>query len=649
MRRLLCILVLLGCGTVWAAACERQDDTIVLTIQDFGTAYFRDFTLNPGRNAAQFRNGVCLHAPDESWVVTALSIDVTGLQPGMPISVSASAATLTIPQWEMTARELTSDGREFVIHGGTFRSDGLTGSVERVSFDLETGVIDGEQVQAEGPGYRLSGSHALFRDDQLTLQQASVTTCKCPGEPAYLLVGDEATVSLLADGEVTLRGGELQLGWLRLQLEEVFSVTNEALTGLSPPLVVDWNPAQPGQDPRGRGLSVTVPPFNLHEDVTMEFGLLGLDRSHPLSGYLLLNAATDEADLTVGYMREGGPRADFAVREQLSSHLLLTVGMDNRHYPQQAYLHQGYLTLATTFPVQNLAGRASVAFGGSMTAAVSSQIRSGNMVLSPRLRTALYADWRLPDHPAGLFRLRSDVEVSVYSEDRSQYGLRFRPSWSRSFGPVAVSVAHDLQLTDSGSPFTAAVDLLTPISRTTASARITDLPVEADRLFSVAVTLEHNWLRFSDGSRRGFEDLSLSSSLKVSSGDWLVTPHLQLQLAGLLDPRSVSDRLAFVEAGMTAVSGDVELGVRGRWHFAGRLDGLELLELSAAVPIQVDNVKLVPFLAVDFSPLVTLGTAPGFSGHGVVVEWDSCCGLFEFGYRVHGSEFTTVLSAEFIH
>src|SRR5690606_3488812 len=121
---------------------------------------------NPGRNAAQFRNGVCLHAPDESWVVTALSIDVTGLQPGMPISVSASAATLTIPQWEMTARELTSDGREFVIHGGTFRSDGLTGSVERVSFDLETGVIDGEQVQAEGPGYRLSGSHALFRDDQ---------------------------------------------------------------------------------------------------------------------------------------------------------------------------------------------------------------------------------------------------------------------------------------------------------------------------------------------------------------------------------------------------------------------------------------------------------------------------------------------------
>lgn len=649
MRRLLCILVLLGCGHAWAAACERQDDTIVLTIQDFGTAYFRDFTLNPTRNAAQFRNGVCLHAPDESWVVTASSIDVTGLQPGMPISVSAVEAVLTIPQWQMTASELTSDGREFIITGGSFRSDGLTGSVARVTFDLETGVIDGEEVQAEGPGYRLSGAHALFRDERLTLQQASVTTCKCPGDPVYLLVGDEATVSLLADGEVTLINGELQLGWLRLQLEEVFSVTNEALSALSPPLVVDWDPAGPGEDPRGRGLAVTVPPFHLHEDVTMEFGLLGLDRSHPLSGFLLLNASSDDADLTVGYMREGGPRADFAVREKLSDLLLLTIGMDNRHYPQQAYLHQGYLNLATTIPAQNLDGRASVSFGGSMTAAVSSQIRSGNMVLSPRFRTALYADWRLPDHPAGVFRLRTDVEVSLYSQDRSQFGLRLRPGWNRSFGPLDLSVAHDLQVTDSGSPFTSAVDLLSPINRTTASARISDLAVEPDRLFSVAVTLTHNWLRFSDGSRRGFEDLSFSSSLKVTSGDWLVTPQVRLQLAGLLDPRAVSDRLAFVEAGMTAVSGEVELGVRGRWHFAGKLDGLELLELSAAVPFQVDSVKLVPFLAVDFAPTVTSGGAPGFSGHGVVVEWDSCCGLFEFGYRVHGSEFTTVLSAEFLH
>ncbi len=649
MRRLAALLLFTVSGTALAAACQPAGDGIVLNIQDFGTAYFQDFTLDPARNAAEFRNGVCLHAPDESWTVNAASIDITGLQPGMPIAVSASDATLNLDSWTMTARELSSDGRIFEINGGTFTSDGMTGTVSRVVFDLETGEIDGTDIRADGPGYRLTGGRAIFRDDLLNVTDASVTTCKCPGEPVYLLVGDEANVSLLEDGQVTLLNGEFRMGWLRIGLDEEFTVTDETLSALSPPLMVDWDPAAAGEDPHGHGLAIMVAPFNLHENVEVEFGLIGVDRGHPLTGYLLLEAITDEADLLIGYERDGGPRADFSVTHQLNEHFTLTAGTNNRHYADQAYLHEGFLTVATAFPVQTFANGARLTYGGSATAAATSQIRSAGTVISPRLRTALNFDLLLPESAAGVFRIRADYELSAYSDNRSQYGLRLRPSWNRSFGPMAVSVSHDWRFTDAGSPFTTAVDLLGPINRTNASARMQGLMVDEGVSFDFAFALAYNWVRFDSGDRRGFEDLSLNFGLTAEQGDWLLKPHVRIQLAGLLDPRASSDRFAFAEAGLSADSGDIEFAVLARHHLGGRRSGLEMLELSAAYPLQFEHVKLVPFVAIDLAPIIEADAGPAVSGHGLVVEWDSCCGLFEFGYRVHRDELTTVLRAEFIH
>lgn len=649
MRRLAALL-LLGFGSAaLAATCQAEDDPIVLTIQDFGTAYFQDFTLDPARNAAQFRNGVCLHAPDDSWTVNAASIDITGLQPGMPIAVTASDATLNLDSWFMTAEELSSDGRIFVITGGTFQSDGVTGTVEQVQFDLETGEIDGTAIRADGPGYRITGGRAVFRNDLLNVTDASVTTCKCPGDPVYLLVGDEASVNLLEDAQVTLLNGEFRLGWLRIGLDEEFTVTDETLSALSPPLMVDWDPAAADEDPRGHGLALMVAPFNLHEAVTMEFGLVGVDSTHPLTGYLLLEASTEDADLVIGYERDHGPRADFSVRHELNDHFRLTVGANNRHYAEQAFLHEGYLTVATTFPAQTFANGARLSYGGSATMAATSQVRSGESIISPRLRTALYYDLLFPESAAGVFRVRSDYELSAYSDNRVQYGLRLRPSWNRSFGPMAVSVSHDWRFTDAGSPFTTAVDLLSPINRTNATARIQGLPVDEGVSFDFAFALAYNWVRFDSGDRRGFEDLSVRFGLAAQQGDWLLAPHVRIQLAGLFDPRAVSDRYAFAEAGLSVESGDMEFAVLARQQLGGRQTGLDILELSAGYPVQFENLKLVPFVALDLAPVFVADAGPAVSGHGLVVEWNSCCGLFEFGYRVHRDELITVLRAEFIH
>src|SRR5690554_5855900 len=253
--RLLSMLFLLLAYPLAAAACQLEGEPINLSIQDFGNAYFRDFRLEAGRNAAQFWGGVCLEAADGSWTVEAETIDITGLQPGRAISVSDTMATLYIPQWVMTAQELTSDGHVFRINGGTFEGSGLSGTISEVLFDLDDGVIEGSGLLAEGPGYRVTGVSALFQDDQLTLRMASVTTCKCPGDPAYLLTGSEARLSLEGEADVTLLDGVMRLGFITMELDEEFTITNDTLSNLTPPFMIDWSPAAEGEDPRGHGLA----------------------------------------------------------------------------------------------------------------------------------------------------------------------------------------------------------------------------------------------------------------------------------------------------------------------------------------------------------------------------------------------------------
>ena len=647
MRVALTFLAVL-CLQFVVAQCDPKGEAISLNIQDFGSAQFSDFTLDAGRNAARFWGGVCLHAADGSWTVEAETIDIVGLQPGRDIAVSATEATLVLPDWFMTAEELTSDGHVFAIRGGTFSGSGLAGSVAQVRFNLDDGVIEGQELIADGPGYRVTGDSALFHDDRLTLRGAAVTTCKCKGEPAYVLTGSEATLSLTGEIDVTLYDGVLRLGFITMELEREFKVTNDSLSGLSPPLTVGWEPEPAGENPRGYGFTVAVPPFGLNDQTKLEFGITGLDNQHPLSGWMLLDVKTEFADLLAGYTRGGGPRADFSVRNPLNDWLTLTIAGNNRHYSSQSYLHEGLLTLATTLPRQDFDSGAQVSWGASMTAAVSSQIRSGTSVVSPRLRNTMFVDWRLPDNPVARASLRTDFELSIYSQGRDQYGLRLRPTLSRQLGPVNLTLAHDLQLTDAGSPFSSTLDLLAPINRTTFTAGATEVQLAEGTSLDASFGLRWNWLRFPGGEYRGFENLSLNASLEVQTGDWTVEPALRLQLAGVLDPRPTSDREAFIEAGVAADSGDIEVGLLARHHLGGKRQGLELLELSGAYPFQLDDVRLVPFVALNFAPLVTGNGGLEFSGHGLLIEWDSCCGLFELGYRVHGGDFTTTLSAEFI-
>lgn len=647
------VLVLFLAAQLAQAACDPADGHIVLRIQDFATAYFRDFTVDSGGDRAEFDNGVCVHGSDDSWTVRAVHIGVTGLLADRPVRLHASDATLDLPNWQISADSLTSDGEEFLVQGGAFRGDGFSGTVAVLSFDITTGLLEGSDLQAEGPGFRIRGERASFSDDAVRIRNVAVTTCKCPVEPAYVLVGDAALVDLSAAGDsaITVYDGEFRLGRLSFSVAEEFELSGDSISDLNLPVEVEWDPAQPGEAPRGHGLNLLIQPLQLHPQASLEFGLSGLDAGHPLGGHFMFRAETDDAQLQAGFSRRGGPHAEFQVRHQLHEHLQLTLGSNHRHYPAQSYLHEGFLTLTTMFPTQNLGADARVSWGANMTVALSSQLQSGTSVVSPRLRSAVFADWRLPRQPAGQLSLRTDFELSLYSAQRQQYGLRFRPAWRHTIGPVLLTLNHDLRLTDSGSPFTTTLDRLTPINRTVFQARLQDVEVSPGLRFSSTFRFDYNWVRFASGDRRGVEDLLLSGSFdwQTDAGSWQVRPELTLQLAGLFDPRVQPERLAFIEGSLSARQELIELGVSSRFHLGGRHRGLQSLEFHAAYPLEFTDVSLVPFLAVDLGPLLADWPAPVLSGHGLAVNWDSCCGLFGFSYRVHGEEFTTSFSAEFIH
>ncbi len=638
----LCLAFLSG----WAAAaCDELAYPVRLSIQEFGTAHFTDFLIDVEQNRAELTGGVCLSGAGGDWTVEAATVNISGLQPGRPIDVVATQARLTIPYWVMTARWLQSDGESFIIRGGTFRSEVLGGTLEEGSFSLTSGEIRGTDITASGTGYRLWGEHASFVEDQLMLSGARVTTCLCPGDPAFVLAGDHAAVDL-GEGSVLLTRGELRLGWFRVGLAEQFLVNDESLQRLSPPLVVEFDPAAADQSPRGRGLAVWIPKLDLGEGSSLELGLAGLDSDHPLHAWGVYTFEQDGISAVFGVTRSGGPRADFSVRRPVNDWLDVTFAINNRHYASQHYLHEGLVTLAATLPAAELASGGTLATSFTVTAAASSQGQAPDPVMAPRFRTAASFDWRLKPGPAGSFRLQVNLENTAYGLGRDQFGLRLRPAWSLSIDNTTFSLTHDWQLTNAASPFSTVLDRLAPINRSHLGVAWQADLSDVTRV-SASAEATYNWLELAIQRRSGFETLLFQADVEATKGEWNVRTGVSLQLAGLLDPRPTPSRQAYLHGYLDADNGDVELGVMARHHVGGSRTDLEHLEFHAAYPLVFSRVKLVPFLALDVAPLLTAGAGPAVSGHGLIVEWDSCCGLFEIGYRLHGDTFSTTLSGNF--
>lgn len=591
-RRLAVITLLLAfLGSAAALSCGKNDDLIELAIEGVGRAYFTAFEIDSSQDNAELSGSVCIEDLAGLWVLQAAQVSISNLQ------------------------------------------------------DTEQLQVEARDVHAEAPGFRISGASARLHAGLLTVTDAAITTCLCEGEPLYRLVGHTATLHLEREG-LLLSGGELQVGSLRFALKPEVDLTTLELHELLPPVRLKRIAGNPAAGVLAHGLSLLVPRLELADGITAEFGLLGLDAQHPTSLYGLLHYRSELVNASVGLARDG-PQADFSVRQPLNDWLDATFAVHNRHYRSQHYLHEGLLRLDAALPVREAAGGGRFSAGASLLLAASSQQFGGNLISGPRVRLGMHGAHTFPEREFGRFSVAFEAAGTFYGGGRSQYALNLKPAWQLRRGPVTFSAAFDWRGTNSASPFSTKLDRLTPVSRATLAASWQDA-LSATTTASASLGVSYSFLQFSSGERQGFENLSAGLRFTSQVGEWTLTPGVQLQFAGLLDPRLPAQRKAFIEGAFQAVRGELELGLLGRWHTGGKQHGLEILETSVAFPVRFEHGQVIPFLGLDVAPFLTGAGAPQLSGHGLEVQLDTCCALLEFGYRHHGGETVTSFGATFV-
>lgn len=640
-RLLLALAAALLAGAA-AAQCAMGPEATQLTVEGFGTALFHEFSSDPGRSRALLYGGVCITSPQGSWTITADEVLISGLRQGERLQVRVAEATVVVPGWTLRTAELTSEGETLELAGTRFSGGGVTGTAERLTIDLADGTVRLGGIEALGPSYRIFGQSATLTGNSLRVDDAAVTTCTCPGPPFYQVVGERVVLDLEKQ-ELVVEDGQLELGRVRVELGERLELSSTAPQPIAPPFSIEYV----GHDANGRGgtgLGVNVPHLGVGEGAWLEFGLTGLDPAFPLGAHALLHYQQAGVRAVVGRAR-GGPRAEFSVQRPVSHWLDATVAIANRHEPASDYLHEGSLQLATRLPPLTLPGRERLTAQLSGTAAASSQALPAGAITYPRLRLAGSATLEAPASALGNLRLAADAEVTAYPGHGHQYGVRLRPRWQLAVEPARFTLEYDRRWTNAGSPFTTRLDRLTEINRLRGAVTVTG-PV-GDARGQLEAVAEYDLLPATNAPHQGLDRLRLAGHLETGVEGWTVRPRVELELAGVVDPRPGKDRLAHFEAGVDLKRDQFEFGFDARYRLHPGREGLERLRASVAFPLDIGDVELVPYLALDAAPLLTHGHLPRLAGHGLELTWGTCCGAVMLGYRQQDESFTTSFGLAF--
>lgn len=592
-----------GATATWAEGVCAGFSPRLLTIEGLGSVFYHQLSIRNG--LVQFSGGVC---------------------------VELSAA----PTWRLEAEALAGTPQGFVLETVTLSSHDVVATALTARFDLVTEELVLTAVDAQSPLYRVRGAQARLQEGVLWFTDARATTCVCEGEPFYLIGSPEARFDL-TDNRVVVREGVLTLGRLGLPLPAELTLSEAVLADLEAPLVIEYLPRDPERGVPGSGFGVRVPNLPLEEGLSLELGLSGLDAEYPLNAILLLRLRQPNMEADIGKAREG-VRIDFVRYEPLLPWLRVTYGTHNRLYASQGYLQEAFAGVVVEHAMMNLFGGDRLGLRGELFAAGSSQFVEGGLVLLPRLGGRAAVTYRSPATPLGRLDLTLDSSLTSYPPiARWQYGVRLRPTWTWQRVPLTVSLRYDRQWTNAASPFSTALDRLTPIH--TVAAAVTLAGPLGQGEGRLTARGRYNFL--PEAGRNPLEQLSLSAEAELPGGGVIVRPSLTLDAAGWFDPVGDARSLASLQAGLEVAGETWTVGLRTRYRFVAPVTGLDRLELSTSFPLTLDTVTLTPFLALDFAPLVLTGEPPRISGHGLTLVWRSCCGTLQVGYRQLDNQFTT--------
>ena len=631
LRRVLVVLTVAWIGVAWAA-CDVAGARNTLQVEGIGTATFDDFTTDRASGSVSLRGDVCVQDLDATWTIRAERVDVTGLrnQPVEP-RLFAEDASVSFGPWTLFAETAVATQLAVTVSTVAMSGPDVVGTAATVRYELDDGVALMRDLELQGTVFRARAAAGVLEGANLTLSDAVVTTCTCRGDAAYVVAAPVAEVDVVAGSFVVIDGEVRALG-VTLPLADRVALTGDLADDLSFPLVVERQSVSSGG--LGHGWTVLLPDVAPGDALEASVGITGLtERVRPVAR---LEATAPTAAITFALPADGLV-LDAHVRRDLGRGFGVTMAFHNRATPRDDYLHQGVFGLEHAWRSAFREPFGSLAVDTRAFAAVSAQTLEGAPVAGARIGVGADVGWTSPATPVGTFGLDLGTIATAYPNQAAhQLVGTVTPSWSASAGPLSGSLRYRGRAVEGRSPFGTTLDRATPQSELDAAALLTwsDRAVEA----SVSFAGRYDFLP-SDRAVPGWTDLDAAASLAVpvAGGTWSAS--LASDVAGLVGDRATTG--PFVQARTGYAWSGHELGVRARYALdASTLDDLEI---SGRVRIEAEDVIVTPYLAVDVAPWLH-ARAPHISGHGLELEWTSCCGTLTVGYEQGSNGLTTTFS-----
>lgn len=620
--RVAAAVLVLAFAAAAAGQCVVGKNASTMTLKGFGTASFQQIRTDTARGRIDFSGAVCIQGEALGWTLRAARVTVEGL--ARALSVTASDATVTYQGWQLTATTLVASHTHLTLRTVAIAGAEVTGTATSVAVDLTTGAMQLSAPVLHGSSFYVRGSGAQLDATGVTVDGPVITSCTCAPPHLYDVAGRQAHLD--AQGtSVTLSGGRIVVGAVTIPLGEKVTLSAQALRDLAVPVKVAYVPTDKAASVTGTGLGVTVGPVRLAPGVQARLGATGLDPSYPLAGLALLDGHGSGSTFTFGLAPKG-------MRFQMTSdHALLPwldAGFDTRVLEpgNRDTLREGLLHLRAHTALPAVNGDAAL----RMVAAASSQTPSSGEIAGPRLAATGSLRAQTGAAPWGRLRFRVQASRSLYPEQRaSQWGVELQPGYRLQRGPWRVDLSYLARFTDSGSPFTTNLDRLEPAQRPSLHLSL-DGALAPGWSGSLSVAASYD-LVASPSLDAGLNRLDAVASLTRRIGAWQLRAGADAVLAGVIEPNGSRD--GSLTGRISATDGGWEFGARARYTVAPDPLGLDLLELSAAIPIALPGVELRPYLALNFAPTLVDGSIPAISGHGLDVTFVTCCGALTLGYR----------------
>lgn len=605
------------------AQCEPAAGASELTIHGFASAYFQQFRTDTANGTVELYGGVCLVGGTPAWTLAAERVTVRGLKG--ELRVLAAGPTLTAFGWSVQARELEATGDRLDLRVVRLTGHGVDGNAERAQLDLASGGLTLTGIDLHGAAFYLQGDVATVDGDRMTVTAPRVTSCRCSGPPLYRVTGASARVDVQAE-RIVLTGGHVDVGGVQVPLANEATIDAQTLRALTLPITVEYVESSSTNGSEGTGLNVILTHLGLAPGVYARVGAAGLDGGHTLAGVALLKGSSDGASFTFGKASTGmrfEAKSDHALTPWFDAGFDTTVlEPGNRDTLREGVLHGRFHT-----EVAPLGGSAAL----TLFAAASSQQPSAGEVAGARLGGKASLTAASPAGEAwGRASMWVGVQASAYPDHgATQWGVDIEPGYALKTGPLALTASYKARFTDGGSPFTTSLDRLEPVERPSATVSVKGGLAPGWRA-SARLAARYDLIGTSSVDA-GLNRLDVGASVTRTLGDWKLTASGDAVLAGVLAPNGERD--GYLEAGLAGARGGFELGALARFRYEPTADGLDLLQVSAAVPVRVPGVELRPYLALDFAPTVRAGVLPAISGHGLDVTLPTCCGALKLGYR----------------